>query len=113
MKTQNQAGRAHARQDNFKSLNANIIKNSLDTLAFYQHELTNAKLKKHGWIDGGLCPFHADNRPGSFKINTETGAFICFACDAKGGDVISFTMHLHGLTFIEALSHLASDWGLV
>lgn len=95
-------------------LNADLVKRSLEPLDFYRHELHNAQLKKHGWNDGGLCPFHADNVPGSFRINTDTGAFKCFACDdAKGGDIIAFTMALYGLQFIEALVKLADDWGIV
>ncbi|PPD41651.1 MAG: hypothetical protein CTY16_15785 [Methylobacter sp.] len=97
----------------YPKLNANFIKNSLSPLDYYRHELPTAKLKKHGWNDGGLCPFHADNHAGSFRVNIITGAFNCFACGAAGGDIIAFTMSLYGLKFVEALEQLASDWGLV
>ncbi len=92
---------------------ADFIKNSISPLNFYTHELPNAQLKNHGWTDGGLCPFHWDNKPGSFMINTETGAFICFSCGTKGGDIIKFKMICGGLDFVEALNTLACDWGLV
>ncbi|MDO9213447.1 MAG: CHC2 zinc finger domain-containing protein [Methylococcales bacterium] len=94
-----------------RKLNADDIKQSVNPADFYRHEL-NVPLKKHGWQDGGLCPFHSDNKQGSFFVNLETGAYKCFACVANGGDIISFTMALHGLRFAEALAQLAHDWGI-
>ncbi|MBT9097655.1 hypothetical protein KFZ76_08035 [Methylovulum psychrotolerans] len=96
-----------------RPLNADHIRQALSSLDFYRHELPNVPLKKHGWNDGGLCPFHADNRAGSFRVNLETGAFKCFSCGAGGGDVIAFTMTLYGLKFADALARLADDWGLL
>jgi DNA primase len=95
-----------------QNLNADYIKQSLTARDFYRRELPDAPLKKHGWNDGGLCPFHSDNNPGSFRINLATGAYKCFACGAAGGDVIAFAMTLYGLQFLEALAKLADDWGL-
>ena len=94
-------------------LNADYIKSSLIPLDFYRHELPNAPFKRQGWNNGGLCPFHNDNKAGSFRINTDTGAFKCFACDTAGSDVIAFTMALYGLQFIDALHKLADEWGLI
>lgn len=93
-------------------LQADYIKGSITPLDYYNYELQDVTLKKHGWNDGGLCPFHADNKKGSFRINLETGAYKCFACGAAGGDIIGFTMALYGLRFVEALTQLAHDWGI-
>jgi DNA primase len=95
-----------------QKLTVNFIKNSLNPLDFYHHELSSVKLKRQGWNDGGLCPFHSDNKPGSFRVNLTTGAYKCFACGEAGADVIAFTMALYGLKFVEALEQLANDWGL-
>lgn len=95
-----------------QKLSSDSIKNSLNPRDFYRHELPSARLKKSEWNDGGLCPFHGDHKPGSFRVNLMTGAYKCFACGAAGGDVIAFTMALYGLQFIEALAKLADDWGL-
>lgn len=95
-----------------QSPSANYIKQTLSPRDFYCHELTGAPLKKHGWNDGGLCPFHSDNKPGSFRVNLTTGAYKCFACGAAGADVIAFAMALYGLQFVDALAKLADDWGL-
>jgi DNA primase len=81
-----------------QNLSANHIKGTINPLGFYRHELPDAPLKKQGWNDGGLCPFHSDSNKGSFRVNTDTGAFKCYSCGTKGGDVIAFTMALHGLS---------------
>jgi DNA primase len=97
---------------NNQNLDVNHIKCSINPLGFYRHELPNASLKKQGWNDGGLCPFHTDNAKGSFRVDTETGAFKCYSCGTKGGDVIAFCMALYGLNFTDALAKLVDDWGL-
>ena len=40
-------------------------------------------LTNEGTERQALCPFHKDTNP-SFSVNIETGAYICFACGAKG-----------------------------
>lgn len=55
------------------------------------------------------CCFHEDKTP-SLRVNIETGAFRCFGCGAKGGDVLDFERLLHGLTFTEAARSLRA-WG--
>lgn len=96
-----------------QNLNAKYIKRLLNPFDFYRHELPNASLKKPSWNDGGLCPFHDDNKPGSFRVNLVTGAYKCFACGMAGGDVVAFVMALYGLKFADALAKLADDWGLL
>lgn len=96
-----------------QKLNADFIKQSLSPLDFYRHELPGAKLKNHAYNDGGLCPFHSDNKASSFRVNLTTGAYNCFSCGIAGGDIIAFTMSLYGLKFVEALAKLADEWGLV
>jgi DNA primase len=98
---------------NKPKLNADTVKNSITPLDFYRYELPNVPLIKHGWSDGGLCPFHDDRKTGSFRVNLETGAFKCFSCGMAGGDVFAFIMALYGLTFYEALTKIADDWGIV
>ena len=93
-------------------LQADYIKSSITPLDYYKHELPESTLKTHSWNDGGLCPFHADNKKGSFRVNLETGAYKCFSCGAAGGDIIGFTMELHSLPFVDALTQLADDWGV-
>lgn len=93
-----------------RKLDAAAITSNISPLDFYRHELPGIKFKKHGWNSGGICPFHPDKKPGSFHVNLESGGYICFSCGTKGGDVIAFTMTLHGIEFVDALAKLAREW---
>lgn len=87
------------------------VKAAISPADFYQYELPDmARTNKGGWQDGGLCVFHNDQHTGSFRVNLDTGAFCCFSCGAKGGDIAAFTMQRDGLTFPDALKQLAEDW---
>ncbi len=89
------------------------IKAAISPADFYQHELPDMpRTNKGGWRDGGLCPFHSDRKAGSFRVNLDNGAFGCFSCGARGGDVVAFTMQRDGLAFPEALKQLADNWGV-
>lgn len=80
---------------------------------FYASELPDMKPPKRiGWNDAGLCPFHADAHAGSFRVHTESGAFHCFSCGARGGDILAFVMLRDGLSFRETLDHLADEYGV-
>jgi len=50
------------------------------------------------------CPFHEEQDP-SFVIYTQNNSFYCYGCN-KGGDVITFLMLLHNMTFKEAINAL-------
>ena len=58
----------------------------------------------------GLCPFHDEKTP-SFHVTPSRGFYHCFGCD-EGGDVISFLMKHDGLTFTDAVEHLAQRFGV-
>ncbi len=93
---------------------AEAVKGAISPLDFFQAELPDFNPKRTtGWLDGGLCPFHQDRRPGSFKICLDSGSFRCFSCGARGGDIISFVMLRDGLKFRDALGALAAAWGVV
>ncbi len=87
------------------------LKARIDALEFYRSR--NGTMpptrKQAGWVDGGLCPFHADQKIGSFKVNLDTGGFHCFSCGTKGGDVIDYVMQRDGLDFLAAVKQLAPD----
>ncbi len=57
-------------------------------------------------------PMRADRRPGSFRINVNTGEWADFACDAKGGDVVSLAAYLSGTGQAEAARALADLLGV-
>jgi DNA primase len=68
------------------------------------------KLTQRGKNLLGLCPFHADTAP-SFTVAPDKGIFHCFGCGA-GGNVFSFVMQYHRLSFPEAVQELARRYGI-
>lgn len=58
----------------------------------------------------GLCPFHEDTKP-SMAVSSAKQIYKCFACGA-GGDVFSWMMNYHKMTFPEAMSSLAERAGI-
>ena len=69
-----------------------------------------------GRLDGreytSCNPMRTDRRPGSFKINVETGCWADFATGDKGGDVVSLAAYLAGIGQADAAHKLASMLGL-
>lgn len=94
------------------TLTADRVKQVIQPDSFYRFELLDAKLGRYPWAKAGLCPFHEDHREGSFFIHRESGAYHCFACGTKGGDIIEFTCERYGLGFVQALQKLSHDWGI-
>jgi len=52
------------------------------------------------------CTFHHGSD--SMRINLHSGAWVCMACNAKGGDVLAYHMAAYGLEFIEAAKELGA-----
>ncbi|PRO65116.1 DNA primase [Alkalicoccus urumqiensis] len=67
-------------------------------------------LKKQGRNFSGLCPFHGEKTP-SFSVSQEKQVFYCFGC-TEGGNVFSFLMKYHDMTFTEAAQMLAGKSGI-
>ncbi len=87
------------------------VKERINPMDFYEHEGQEIATRgKDSWKSGGLCPFHNDRHAGSFYIHCKNGAFRCFSCDAKGGDVIAFTQKKYEMSFREAMEKLQLDW---
>ncbi len=67
-------------------------------------------LKKSGGNFFGLCPFHSEKTP-SFSVNASKQIFHCFGCSA-GGNVLSYVMKYHGITFPEAAKMMARKYNI-
>ena len=87
------------------NLVADTIKRALSPADYY--DTWSGRPSAEGWVDGGLCPFHADNHPGSYRVNLQTGGFVCFACGAEGGDIVSHYQKVNNVSFGQALRELA------
>lgn len=54
----------------------------------------------------GPCPIHGGSD--SLSVNVESGCWFCFACGAKGGDMLDLHQQTHGLAFVEAARELGA-----
>jgi DNA primase len=70
----------------------------------------HVQLRKSGTNYQGLCPFHSEKTP-SFMVNPARRWFHCFGC-GEGGDVFTFMMLYHRLTFPEVIKDLAARYQL-
>ena len=57
-------------------------------------------------------PTRTDRRPGSFRINVNSGKWADFATGDKGGDVVSLAAYLAGTGQVEAARSLADMLGV-
>lgn len=57
-------------------------------------------------------PRRSDRRPGSFRINLNTGRWADFATGDKGGDVVSLAAYLAQSSQVEAARNLAGMLGI-
>ncbi len=84
------------------------IKSKLDIVDVLREYID---LKPAGMNFRTRCPFHNEKTP-SFIVSPEKQIWRCFGC-GKGGDVLSFVMEMEGLSFVEALRHLAPKAGVI
>ena len=52
------------------------------------------------------CNFHGGSD--SMRVNTASGAFVCMACGAKGGDVLAYEMQSTGADFVKVAKELGA-----
>jgi CHC2 zinc finger len=80
-------------------------RNRLPTVEnYYRPIFAPLRYNASGWAQV-RCVFHED-RHASLSIHRECGAFQCFACGARGSDVLAFEMLRSGVDFKSA-AHVA------
>ena len=67
-------------------------------------------LKRSGANMFGLCPFHGE-KTASFSVAPDKGIYYCFGCH-KGGGAVNFVMEVEGMTYPDAVRHLAKRVGM-
>ena len=98
-----------------------VVGRRLDFEAINRAALASLSALLRRWLpDGRLVgheytarnPTRADRRPGSFRVNVNTGKWADFATGDKGGDVVSLAAYLSGTGQAEAARALADMLGL-
>jgi hypothetical protein len=80
-------------------------RNRLPTVAnYYLPIFGDLRFNASGWAQV-RCVFHEDGRA-SLSIHRERGAFRCFACNARGSDMLAFEMLRSGGDFKSAARSL-------
>ena len=67
-------------------------------------------LKRSGSNLFGLCPFHGE-KTASFSVAPDKGIYYCFGCH-KGGGSVNFVMEVEGMSYPDAVRHLAKRVGM-
>jgi hypothetical protein len=73
---------------------------------YYQRIFGGLRFNASGWAQV-RCIFHRDGHA-SLSIHRECGAFQCFACGARGGDLLAFEMLRSGMDFKSAARALGA-----
>ncbi len=73
-------------------------------------DVVTLKRKGSGKYLWACCPFHDEKSP-SFSVTPDKGIYKCFGC-GKSGDSINFVMEHDGLSYVEAIKHLATRYGI-
>lgn len=68
--------------------------------------------RREGWEWVARNPKRADRRPGSFKVNLQTGKWGDFAAGVSGGDLISLGAYLSGLRQSKSAIAIADMLGI-
>jgi DNA primase len=69
----------------------------------------HTQLKRAGKNLKARCPLHEERTP-SFTLDPGQGVWHCFGCQ-QGGDIYTFLQRIEGLSFVEAVEHLARRVG--
>ena len=87
-----------------------FLENLRDRISIVDVVSRHVPLTNKGKENWGRCPFH-NEKTASFSVNEQKKFYHCFGCGAHG-DIISFTMQIQHLSFIEAVEKLCNDAGI-
>ncbi len=91
----------------FDRVNAAALRHSV---AVVQGLLPDGRREGAEWV--ARNPLRADRRAGSFKVNLRTGKWGDFATGDKGGDLVSLSAYVAGVSQREAAIRLAESVGV-
>jgi hypothetical protein len=100
MRANDNTPRQHMRKRGFD-------RNRLPMVAdYYRPIFGELRFNASGWAQV-RCVFHEEGHA-SLSIHRERGAFRCFACDARGSDMLTFEMLRFGADFKSAARALGA-----
>ncbi len=97
----------HQRRIAFDRVNAAALRQAV---AVVQGLLPDGRQEGAEWV--ARNPRRTDRKPGSFKINLQTGKWGDFATGDKGGDLVSLSAYVAGVSQREAAIRLAESVGV-
>ncbi len=97
----------HQRRIDFDRVNAAAL---CHAVAVVQGLLPDGRREGAEWV--ARNPRRTDRKPGSFKINLQTGKWGDFATGDKGGDLVSLSAYVAGVSQREAAIRLAESVGV-
>ena len=71
-----------------------------DPSAYFEEQGLKLKGPRSAKWKSTECKFHGGRN--SMRVNMATGAWVCMACGAKGGDVLAYEIQSTGADFIDA-----------
>jgi DNA primase len=95
----------------FARITSDTIEEVKDKADIYEVVSRYVALRKRGKEFMGVCPFHKESTP-SFSVSQSKQMYYCFGCH-EGGDVIRFVKEFHGLPFVDSVSELAREYGVL
>ncbi len=75
-----------------------------DPVSYFEGQ--DLRLTGHGKWRTTSCTFHGGSD--SMRINVASGGWCCMSCGESGGDVLAYSMKLHGLEFVDAAKALGA-----
>ena len=80
-----------------------------DALGYFENQSLTLKGPRSAKWKTTTCNFHGGSD--SMRVNVATGAWVCMACNAKGGDVLAYHMAANCLDFVGAAKDLSAWHG--
>ena len=77
-----------------------------DTVSYFESQGLKLTGPRNAKWKTTACQFHGGSD--SMRINTQSGGWCCMSCGESGGDVLAYSMKLHGLEFVEAAKQLGA-----
>ncbi len=94
----------------YKEYTEEFIQQLIEKVDLLDYISQYVELKQKGKYHFGVCPLHDENTA-SFAVSQDSQKWHCYGCD-KSGNIITFIMEYHKLSFPKAIEYLSNYTGL-